>query len=152
MPDEKPILTHKSIASKCFNSAWDYVERPNRTPEDTETMIHLAHSSFWHWTQVEDHAPSNLSIGLWMLSRAYAIAELSERSVYFATRCVNVSEENKLPPFFVGYAFEALARAKALDNNKEEVTSLIDRAKLLAQEVEDDDDRELLLKDLSTVQ
>lgn len=152
MSDEKPILTHKSIASNCFNSVWEYIEQPKRTSEETEKMIHLAHSSFWHWTQVEDHTPTNLSIGLWLLSRTYASAELSERSAYFATRCIDVSEENNLPPFFVGYALEALARAKALSDDKEDVASLINRAKKLAQDVEDVDDKELLLKDLSTIQ
>ena len=147
----KTVPTHRALAVDCFNSTWEYLDKPTRTPEEAEAMIHLAHVSFWHWTQVEDHTPQNLSVGLWQLSRVYAVAGLSERAIYFSDRCIQVSEENHLLPFYRGYAFEAMARAKAIVGEKADTTSFVDRARLLAQKVEEVDDQKLLLDDLETI-
>ena len=49
-----PAGAHKVFSAEAFNSAWDLIEKADRTPEDDELMISLAHASAWHWTQRED--------------------------------------------------------------------------------------------------
>nr|WP_309101745.1 hypothetical protein [Fredinandcohnia onubensis] len=46
-------LSHKQLATECFNKVWDLLENTNRTEYETEEMMHLSHASFWHWTQVQ---------------------------------------------------------------------------------------------------
>lgn len=75
-------------------------------------MIHLCHTSFWNWTQVEDHTPQNISIGYWQLSRVYSVVGNGGQALYYADQCVKVSTEAELPPFFIAYAYEARARAQ----------------------------------------
>jgi hypothetical protein len=108
------IENHKQIASLCFNRVWDLLDLPERTKVEEEQMIHLAHASFWHWTRVEDHTPTNLSIGYWQLSRVYAVVKNGEQAKDYANRCVEVSLTASLPPFYIGYAYEALARSYAV--------------------------------------
>lgn len=128
-------IPHKKIAAKCFNEVWNYLDKTDRTPEQNETMIHLCHTSFWHWTQVPDHTATNLSIGYWQLSRVYAVVGLASISYQYGLRCLAVS--NGLAPFYVGYAYEAIARSligmerydeanEYLASAKEELTKVID--------------------------
>jgi hypothetical protein len=94
-------FTHKEMAINCFNAAWDLLDLHERTGQEEEQMIHLAHSSFWHWSQVEEHTPKNLSIGYWQLSRVYAVCGMGERSLYFAKCCEDISLKNHLEPFYI---------------------------------------------------
>lgn len=124
----KTIGSHKQIASQCFNKVWDLLDLLERTCEQEEQMIHLAHTSFWHWTQVEDHTPTNLN------------------------RCVEVSLAVSLPPFYIGYAYEALARAyKVLSKNAESLESY-QEAQSYAEKVVIEDSKRMLLKELEEIQ
>jgi hypothetical protein len=87
-------FSHKQLAVNSFNAVWDLLDLNERTKEEEEKMIHLAHASFYHWTQVEGPTAKNLSIGYWQLSRVYATAGLGERSLYYAEQGLSVSLEN----------------------------------------------------------
>ena len=114
-------------------------------------MIHVSHASFWHWTQGEDHTPLNISIGTWQLARVYAVAGLPERADYFAQRCIEAGENNHLAPYFIGYGNEKSARAKALQGDRKAAQDLISRVRRLADQVQELDDRAVLLDDLNTI-
>jgi hypothetical protein len=144
-------FTHKQLAVNCFNAVWDFLELIERSKEEEEKMIHLAHTSFWHWTQVEEHTPKNLSIGYWQLSRVYATVNLGERSLSYAEQCLAVSLENEIEPFYIGYAYEALSRANYLlgyNNLAQEQSEL---AIEYAQKVKNVQSKENLMKDISTI-
>ena len=151
MNNQSDNLTHRRLAASCFNKAWEYLRKPELSVQEAEEMIHVSHASFWHWNQVDDHTPLNIAIGTWQLARVYAIAGLMERAEYFAQRCIEVGENNDLPPYFVGYGYEASARAKALQGDRQAALDLISRAKRLADQVQEPDDRMVLLDDLNAI-
>ncbi|MDQ1146472.1 hypothetical protein QE429_003299 [Bacillus sp. SORGH_AS 510] len=144
-------LSHKHLAVNSFNAVWDLLDLPQRTKEEEEKMIHLAHTSFWHWTQVEDHSAKNLSIGYWQLSRVYAVAQLGERALYFGERCLEVSMKNEIEPFYIGYAYEALCRANALLEKDEQAKDQFNLAMEYAQLVKVESAKESLIKDLNFI-
>ena len=61
-PDFDVQTAHKYFSAHCFNSAWDLIEKSDRTADDDDRMIRLAQASVWHWTQREDCAKRNLSV------------------------------------------------------------------------------------------
>ncbi|WP_413300689.1 hypothetical protein AA0X95_19245 [Bacillus sp. 1P10SD] len=144
-------LSHKQLAVNSFNAVWDLLDLPQRTTEEEEKMIHLAHTSFWHWTQVVDHTPQNVSIGYWQLSRVYAFAKLGERALYFGEQCLEVSLKNEIEPFYIGYAYEALCRANALLEKDELAKDQFNLAMDYAQLVKVDSAKESLIKDLNSI-
>ncbi|WP_066064971.1 hypothetical protein [Neobacillus soli] len=144
-------FSHKQLAVNCFNAVWDLLDLNERTKEEEAKMIHLAHTSFWHWTQVEDHTPKNLSIGYWQLSRVYAIAGLGERALFYAKRCLDVSMENKIEPFYIGYGYEAMSRANVLLGQQNLSKKHQQLAMEYAQKVENENEKEMLEKDLLTI-
>jgi len=149
--DKPNGLSHRQLGSSCFNEAWGYLTKSTLTAAETEEMIHLAHTSFWHWTKVKNHTPQNISIGTWLLSRVYAVAKLPERAKYFAEGCIKISEENAIPPYFRGYAYEAMARAQKLSGESQDATASIEKARTLAEQVENKEERQYLLDDLNNI-
>jgi tetratricopeptide (TPR) repeat protein len=147
----KVLESHKQIASQCFNRVWDFLDLQERTKEEEEQMIHLAHTSFWYWTQVEDHTSTNLSIGYWQIARVYAVVGNGEQSRFFAERCVEVSLESDIPPFYIGYAYEALARAYMVLGQTEIALENIQKALNYTQDVVVEDSKNMLLKDLNEI-
>ncbi len=43
---------HRWFAVEFNNTAWNLVEKPNRTADYTQQMIHLAHAAALHWSAV----------------------------------------------------------------------------------------------------
>jgi hypothetical protein len=143
--------THKEMAINCFNAAWDLLDLALRTRDEEEQMIHLAHSSFWHWSQVKEHTPKNLSIGYWQLSRVYAVSGLGERSLYFAKCCEDISLKNNLEPFYIAYAYEALSRANAILDHINLSTEQKAIALEYVQKVKVEDSKNMLINDLQSI-
>jgi hypothetical protein len=55
------------------------------------------------------------------------------------------------PPFYLGFAYEALARAEMVAGDKAKMSEYLEKAYMLAEDVEDEEDREVLMGDLKTI-
>jgi hypothetical protein len=146
-------LTHKQLAQTYFNEVWNLLEIDNseRSPLENENMIHMAHASFYLWTQVHDHTEINISIGYWQLSRVYAVLTYGEQALYYAKRCLEVSESGNLQPFYIAYAYEALARAYKALEKKDELSMALQQAHHYTDQVENKDEQKYLIDDLSSL-
>jgi hypothetical protein len=142
---------HKHFSTMCFNQAWDLIEREVRTPDEEEQMLNLSMASLWHWTQRPDCTNKELSIGYWQIARVYAITGRPENATWYAEKCREVTEDAELPPFYLGYAYEALARAAMAGRDKQAAMEYIAQARELAKQEQSDEDRQLLLDDLATI-
>jgi hypothetical protein len=140
---------HKYFSAGCFNSAWTLIDKAERTGDENEQMLALAHASVWHWRERDDCKPRNLSIGYWQLSRVYALIRHGERAAHYGNLCLAASADE--PPFFLGYAHEALARAAALVGDVTVMSEHLAQAQGLAEMVQEAEDREVLLADLQTI-
>ncbi|MEC0202706.1 hypothetical protein P4H39_08715 [Paenibacillus lautus] len=149
--DNQEPKTHKQFAMDCFNQVWDILENNQRTMEDEENMIHICHSSFWHWTQVEDHTQRNLSIGYWQLSRVYAVVGQGDQALHYAKRCVIVGSSASLEPFYIGYGYEAEARAYLVLGNKEQAIASKENAARYLEKVTDKESHQMLANDLQNL-
>jgi tetratricopeptide (TPR) repeat protein len=139
---------HRSVASDCFNKCWTYIEKENRTNSEDEEMRRLAEVSFWHWMQVEDHTKENESIGYWQLARVYAISGRYLLAYDYVDKCIEVSENNDLAPFYIGYGYEAKARAYFLGGREEGARDALDKAYGKARLVNDPEWKDPLVADL----
>lgn len=142
---------HKYFSTTCFNRAWDLIDQEVRTPTEEDEMLNLSLASLWHWTQRPDCTEKELSLGYWQVSRIYAITGRPENAVWYAERCLEVTEDADLPPFYLGYAYEALARAAMAGRNKRQAFEYITQARALAEREDNPEDKQLLLDDLETI-
>ena len=137
---------HCYFSTACFNAVWSLIDKADRTAEEDEGMINLAHASSWHWSQRLDCAPRNLSIAYWQLSRVYALIGQGQRARHYGQRCLTISRNEG--PFYLGYAHEALARAAALLDDSRAMYDHLRQAREFAEAVTDVEEKQMLVADL----
>jgi hypothetical protein len=143
---------HKYFSTNCFNKAWDLIDKSDRTPEEDEDMIRLSLASHYHWTQRDDYSNTSASIGFWQTSRIYALLGQVDNARRYGQLCLEASQGEDVPPFYLGYAYEALARAEAVGGDEGEMRPYLDNARNTAEEIKEADEKDMLLNDLKTIQ
>jgi tetratricopeptide (TPR) repeat protein len=149
-PGTGSVTDARLLAAQLFNETWRLLERGGRTRDD-DRMIHAAHASRYHWGQVLTATPANLARGEWLISRVYAVLGRAEPALFHARRVLNVCQENGIGDFDLAFAYEALARASAVAGDAARAREYTDQALAAAEDVADDEDRDLVLADLETV-
>jgi hypothetical protein len=148
-PSFDAAAAHRFFSAHCFNQGWNLIDKPDRTSDDDEQLLLLAHASLWHWTQREDCSPRNLSIGYWQLARIYALLGRSADARQAGERCLRHAEKEL--PFFIAYGHEALARAAAVSGDAAGRDRHLKEAERLAALVEDAEERTALEADLRSI-
>lgn len=152
MPDNPafdPAAGHRFFAAHCFNSAWSLIDNPTRTLQEDEQLVATVFASIYHWLNRPDVTDQNLSIGYWQAARVFALLNRSDEAIRYAELCLHYSEE--LPPFYLGYAHEAMARAAAAAGDTGTLEQHLAIAKQLADQVTDQGERDALIADLGTI-
>lgn len=139
----------RELAVALFNAVWDLLELDDRTADEDERMLHMAHASRYHWGQVG--APVNLVRGEWQCSRVYAMLDRAEPCLHHARRVLGLCQRHCISDFDLGYAYEALARAYAVAGDAAAARSYIEQALTAAEDVAIDEDRSQLLAELETI-
>jgi hypothetical protein len=150
-PDIDLPEAHRFFSANCFNSAWDLMEKTDRSAEEDEEMIRLAQTSHWHWTQRGDYGQKEKSIAYWQTSRIFAILGQADNARRYGQLCLAASRDEELPPFCLGYAYEALARAESAAGNRDQMEVYLQKAKEVAERMTDPDTQKQLQKDLESI-
>ncbi len=143
------IAAETSLAASLFNGVWTLLENPNRTADDDILMIHMAHASCYHWGRVGTVV--NFVRGEWQCSRVYATLRRPEPALFHAQRALHLCEVNGIGDFDLAFCYEALARAHAVAGELDEARRCQQHGLELANDVADDEDREILLADLASL-
>jgi hypothetical protein len=80
----------RTYAVSLFNRTWDLLGISERTAEQVDEMIHIAHASCYHWSRVG--APANGARGEWQCARVYATVGRPEPALWHARRCLAIVE------------------------------------------------------------
>ncbi|MCU1589764.1 MAG: hypothetical protein JWP11_1020 [Frankiales bacterium] len=137
----------RQLGVDLFNEVWREMARTDRTPDDDALMVHMAHASVHHWSKVGTEA--NTARGEWQVSRVYAVVGRGEPALWHARRCLEVCERAGLVDWDLAFAHEAMARAYSVLGDAEQARRQVEAAR--AVQIAEDDDRELVHKDLATI-
>jgi DNA-binding transcriptional MerR regulator len=140
-------LDERRLAADLFNGVWALMETEERTADDDDRMLHMAHASRYHWGSVG--TPANLARGEWLCSRVYAVLGRPEPSLHHARRVLDLCRRHGLLDWDLAFAHEALARAHALAGDAAAAQEAIRAARAVV--IAGDEDRSLLEADLATV-
>ena len=144
---------HRRLGVELFNYTWTLIEKPDRTPAETDEMIHAAHASRYHWSKAGTTV--NLGRGEWQIARVYCILSRAEPARWHAARCLAYTEAaaaaGEVEDWDLPGAYEAMARAAAIAGQAAEAISWRDRSRELVAKVADPADREIIEKDLETL-
>jgi hypothetical protein len=147
-PEFKLEDAHKYFSADCFNKVWELLDKPSRSSEEDQQMIQLVLASIWHWTQRPDCTDTNMSIGYWQASRVYSVIGLPDEARRYGELCLEASRGPDILPFYLGYAFEALARAESVAGNEEKARNHLAEALRIAETLPNPDAKKQLLGDL----
>lgn len=141
---------HAYFSTELFSIAWEYIEQADvRSPEEDMTMLHMAMASLWHWSQRDDMTFENMSVGHWQVSRVYNLLKQPNNARTYGLMALRYAEN--LEPFFKAYAYETLARAEMQAGNRVIMLVYLDKAKEFGNLIEEEEDRTLLFKYLSSI-
>ena len=141
--------TERQLAIRYFNSVWTLMEKADRTIEDDDLMVHMAHASRYHWGQVGK--PENFARGEWQVSRVYAVVKRAEPCLHHAQRVLDICVANGIGDWDIAFAFEALARGHAIAGDSEASRAMTEKALEAVEKIEEDEDRKIVLADLETI-
>ena len=149
LPDLDLAAAHRHFSAACFNGVWELIDKPDRSPDEDRLMVSMCHASLYHWRQRPDCNSRSLSIGYWQLSRVYALLGEADNARQYGRLCLTHSQNEE--PFYLGYAYEALARAEFLAGNRNIAEEVLILARVQAAKVSDAGEREMLRNDLETL-
>ena len=141
----------RRLAADCFNATWTLIEKPDRTREDDDAMIHGAHASAYLWRDIGTAA--NRARGEWQCSRVYAILGRTEPALEHARRCLEIVEESpgEMEEFDLPAAYEALARAHWVAGDLDESRRYAELGREATAKIADEDDRKIMEADFATI-
>jgi hypothetical protein len=137
----------RKLAASLFNRVWALLDKPDRSADEDNEMIHTAHASRHHWGVIG--GPTQWARGEWQCSRVYAVLARPEPAMYHARRCLVLSTEHGLGPFDLGAAHEAIARSYQVAGDPAKAAEHVALARDGAAKITDDEDRAILDADLA---
>jgi hypothetical protein len=142
-------IDHRQLGVDLFNFVWTLLERPGRTPDEDDLMVHSAHASAYHWRQIGE--VKNFARSEWQCSRVYSVLGRAEPALHHARRCLEWCGRGEVDDWDVPFAHEALARAYAAAGDREETERHLALARELGAAIADPEDREHLETQLATI-
>lgn len=133
---------HRKTAVRCFNETWDYLEKKDRTEQDGQKMLYLAHASRYHWGLVG--TPRNKAVGDWQISRVYAALKQPHLSLLFAKSSLEICKRERLSEV-LATACEAVARAYAVAEDHASATKYLKLARDQLETLDLAEDRKVYL-------
>lgn len=149
MADGQQQVDERGLAVALFNQTWTLLDKDDRTDEESDRMVHMAHASRHHWEAVG--SDENRAGGEWQCSRVYAVLGRAEPALHHARRSIAYADRAGVAAWMRASAQEALARALLLAGDAAGAVAARDRALELLAEEEDAEDRSIVADDLATL-
>ncbi|TDT97722.1 DNA-binding transcriptional MerR regulator [Streptomyces sp. 846.5] len=148
-PTTESAGDERRMAVDLYNGVWRLLEKEDRSVEEDDRMLHMAHASRYHWGQIG--APVNLSRGEWQCSRVYSVLGRAEPALHHARRGLEICQAHGIADWDLAYAYESLARAHAVAGDEDQARTWTEQALAAAEDIAEDGDRELVLTDLESI-
>jgi hypothetical protein len=147
--EEFELKFHKKFAIDLFNFVWSLLDKPERTVQENDKMVHAAHASRFHWGEVG--TPVEIERGEWQISRVYSVLNRPQAALYHAQRCLAICSENQIGDFDIAFAYEALARAYAKAGADLECTQYFELAHKAGEHIKEKEDRDYFFSELNSI-
>jgi len=136
------------FAVQYHGQTWELLERPDRSGDEDELMLHTAHASCRHWLAVG--TPVHHQRGEWLIARVYTVLGIPEAAVRHATRCLALTEAHAdaMADFDRAFAYEGIARAQALAGDRDQALRYVALAEQAGEAIGDAEDREAFFAEL----
>ena len=114
---------HHYMGIEMNMQTWNILGEKDRTEQDDTRMLNFAKASLYHWKKSPKFEPVNEQRGEWMISHVCAILGRGKEALESAQKTMRLTKQHSFKDFDLAYAYEALARAHAASDNKDECDS-----------------------------
>ncbi|MHA1193520.1 MAG: hypothetical protein ACTSP9_14745 [Promethearchaeota archaeon] len=155
MPQNKKDIDldcHEKMAKSSFNTVWNYLDQKNRTIEDDEEMVNAVHASLHHWSILVNNGEGeivNIQRGEWIIARVYTVLERVAPALNHAKTCLKITLKNNIGDFDLAFGYEAMARASALSEIKNDYIKYYKLAEEAGNKISEKEDKEYFFKELN---
>lgn len=145
MSEEKTYTVaqaHYYFAMDFHRQTWDLLDKPGRTRFDDARMLDYAHASLAHWRTTGTAVRQQR--GEWLISRVFAVLGEGSSALKHAQLCHELLENNRaeMEEFDFAFAYEAIARAYAVNGDRAEALKFMTRAQAAGEAIQEPEDRE----------
>ncbi len=135
---------HRRLAAELFNATWGWLEQTTRTAAEDDLLIHTAHASRYHWSQVGTTA--HAARGEWLCARVYSVLGRGEPALWHARRCLALAAAGgeEFEDWDLASAYQGLAHALLTAGDAAEATVAAERCRAALQVIADPEDRALI--------
>jgi len=156
MVDGNMVEIHKKLAAELFNRAWELHDKPGRTKDQDDEMIHAAHASAYHWLMLkgemeEERWRQSTPRSHNQLANMYIAVKRSEPAIYHANRCVELCLERGIGDFDLAFGYECLVRAHDVAGNTVDRNNNIRLATEAGKAIAKEEDRKFFEQELAKV-
>lgn len=133
-----------------FNTkTWELLEKKDRTRFEDVLMLDYAHASLAHWRAAG--AAVRHQRGEWLVSRVHSALGDGNHALKHAHLCFQLLEDNKneMEDFDFAFAYEAIARAYAVNGQKAEAGKFIETAQKAGDAIEGKEDRDIFFAEFN---
>ena len=141
---------HHYMGIEMNNQTWGLLDKKDRSEQDNIRIINFAKASLYHWRKSDKYNVENEQRGQWLISHVYAILGKSDEALSYAKETLKITEDNNLIDFDLAYAYESMARAHSISENKDESEKWYKKAKAAGDLITDEKDKEYFSLDLNS--
>lgn len=141
---------HEAFAKQINGRVWQLLGQSERTRQEDEEMESAAFASMYHWMQVGTAV--HRQRGEWLLSHVYTVLDQAQLALRHAERCLELTEENRelMEDFDFAYAYEGIARARAMGGDTIQARKYLDMAKAAGEKISNAESKEIFNGDLAS--
>ena len=136
----------RALAVSLYNRCWELLETEERSTDGDVELITCALASRHHGHNAG--GPQEWIISDWMVARAVGAVGACDLALVFALRANDAVTQSEFPDWLVASTAEGVARAYGEAGRAEEFNSWFAKAQRLIAVVVDDEDRELIARQL----
>ena len=147
---------HKLFSGTLYMLAGELIEKEDRTPEESDTMIQAAHASAYHWAQLKGHIDEerwiqSFAVGQSIINYAYLEIGDAGRALYHAKRCLEYFDKYGVQGFPDAYGYDGLAKAYDMAGDTKNRDDAIKKAIEAGNKIEEDNFRASFFEELAKV-
>jgi hypothetical protein len=137
------------FARRLNGEVWTLMEKPDRTPAESERMLYAAYASAYHW--LDAGTGVNHQRGEWMIARVYAVLGDGRSALEHAGRCHALTGEHAdlMEDFDLAFDEECLARAHSVNGDRDRAAEHLARAREAGNAITDAEDRKIFFDQLA---
>ena len=129
---------------------WNLLDKKDKNENDDKRMLFFAKASLYHWRKSPNYKPVNEQRGQWLISHVLVVLNRGEKSLVHAKACMDITMKESLKDFDLAYAYESMARAYSISEDKDKSEKWYKKAKTAGDLIASDCDKEYFISDLNS--